>query len=242
MAGVQTMARYGRPFPSLSLFGPCSGSLFSSLPAKKVFSLHDLNMLKAIISPLPESSLPPWDAMEMKLPSTKEFKGMWEREEVHGEEALLQPSLPPNTRCLFLCVLVLQQPCHGGFDEHEGKAAASTPLSLRVGFASEVVHVSQWVLLHVGILSVVYVGEVTHLMMFTARHRNKQRPRKCGHAQLALAGVGTVRGRFSALHKSGHARSAVPTHVCVVGGLAKICILRLHLHHGHKQGLIGGSW
>uniref|UniRef100_A0A453QHB9 Uncharacterized protein n=1 Tax=Aegilops tauschii subsp. strangulata TaxID=200361 RepID=A0A453QHB9_AEGTS len=111
MAGVQTMARYGRPFPSLSLFGPCSGSLFSSLPAKKVFSLHDLNMLKAIISPLPESSLPPWDAMEMKLPSTKEFKGMWEREEVHGEEALLQPSLPPNTRCLFLCVLVLQQPC-----------------------------------------------------------------------------------------------------------------------------------
>ena len=71
MAGVQTMARYGRPFPSLSLFGPCSGSLFSSLPAKKVFSLHDLNMLEAIISPLPESSLPPWDAMEMKLPSTK---------------------------------------------------------------------------------------------------------------------------------------------------------------------------
>ncbi|XP_073354444.1 uncharacterized protein [Aegilops tauschii subsp. strangulata] len=48
----------------------------------------------------------------------------------------------------------------GGFDEHEGKAAASTPLSLRVGFASEVVHVSQWVLLHVGILSVVYVGEI----------------------------------------------------------------------------------
>ena len=142
--------------------------------------------------------------------------------------------------------------------------------SLRVGFALKVVHVSQWVLLHVGILSVVYVGEVsfscyplaldghtlhrpclyncamnmqvTHLMMFTARHRNKQRPRKCGHVLLALAGVGTVRGRFSALHKSGHARSAVPTHVCVVGGLAKICILRLHLHHGHKQGLIGGSW
>ncbi|XBI57237.1 hypothetical protein VPH35_038681 [Triticum aestivum] len=51
----------------------------------------------------PSSSLPPWDAMEMKLPSTREFKGMWEREEVHGEDALLQPSLPPTTRCLF-CV------------------------------------------------------------------------------------------------------------------------------------------
>ncbi|XBJ07895.1 hypothetical protein VPH35_013330 [Triticum aestivum] len=59
---------------------------------------------------LPSSSLPPWDAMEMKLPSTREFKGMWEREEVHGEDALLQPSLPPTTRCLLLCVLVLQQP------------------------------------------------------------------------------------------------------------------------------------
>ena len=32
--------------------------------------------------------------------------------------------------------------------------------NLCVGFASKVVHVSQWVLLHVGILSVVYVGEV----------------------------------------------------------------------------------
>ena len=83
--------------------------------------------------------------------------------------------------------------------------------------------------------------QVTHLMMFMARRRNKQRPRKCGHALLALAGVGTVRGRFSALHKSGHARSAAPTHVCVVGGLAKIHILRLRLDHGHKQGLIGGS-
>uniref|UniRef100_A0A453P4D4 non-specific serine/threonine protein kinase n=1 Tax=Aegilops tauschii subsp. strangulata TaxID=200361 RepID=A0A453P4D4_AEGTS len=31
----------------------------------------------------------------------------------------------------FLCVLVLQQPCHGGDDEHEGKAAASTPLRFR---------------------------------------------------------------------------------------------------------------
>ncbi|XP_048537991.1 uncharacterized protein LOC125516687 [Triticum urartu] len=51
----------------------------------------------------PSSSFPPCDAMEMKLPSTREFKGMWEREEVHGEDALLQPSLPPTTRCLF-CV------------------------------------------------------------------------------------------------------------------------------------------
>uniref|UniRef100_A0A8R7QAV0 Uncharacterized protein n=1 Tax=Triticum urartu TaxID=4572 RepID=A0A8R7QAV0_TRIUA len=59
--------------------------------------------------------------------------------------------------------------------------------------------------------------EVTHLMMFTARRGNNQRPRKCGH----------TRGRFSRLQKSGDARSAAPTHVCVVGGLAKICILHI---------------
>ena len=60
--------------------------------------------------------------IDVCLYCVKEIKGMWKREEVHGEDALLhlQPTLPATTRtwchgrssfCLVMLVLVFKQPC-----------------------------------------------------------------------------------------------------------------------------------